>query len=54
VNIAYNCAVEAYVARQVRRVGRRKRGVDIMAVSRRIIVFLGDVDLRACRKDCSP
>src|SRR4029077_14812356 len=46
INVAYDRAIEAKVARQVRRGGRRKGRIDVNAVAGRIVVFLGDVDLR--------
>ena len=49
VHVACDCAVEVRVAREIRSVARRKRGIDIVAVPGKIIIFLGDVDLRAAR-----
>jgi hypothetical protein len=54
VNVADDRAAKVQIARKVRRVARRERGIDIEVVSGRIVVFLGDVDLRARRKDRVP
>ena len=51
MNIARDCAVEVQVAREDSCVARRERGIDIEAVPGKIIVFLGDVDLRVRREE---
>ena len=48
VNIAGDRPVKVQVTRQVCCRGRRERSVNVNAVPGRIIVFLGDVNLRVC------
>ncbi len=47
VNVAGDRAIEVEIACQVGRGRRRKRRIDVNAVAGRIVVLLGDVDLRA-------
>ena len=54
VHVTCDCSVEVQVARQVGCVARCEYRIDIMAVPGKIIVFLGNVDLRVCRKERSP
>ena len=54
INVTRDCSVEVQVARQVSRVARRERGVDIEAVPGRMMMFLGNVDLRVCWTNRGP
>jgi hypothetical protein len=47
MNIAHNRAIKVQVAGEVGRVARREGRIDVQAISGKIVVFLGDVNLRA-------
>ena len=54
VNVAYDRAVKVQVARQIRRSRLREGRIDIKAITRTMVVILGNVDLRVCWKNCAP
>src|SRR4029453_6616931 len=54
VHVAHDGSFKVQVASQVSRVARRERRIDVETVPGKVIVFLGDVDLRVCRKDGRP
>ena len=48
INVADNCAVKVQVARQIRGSGWREGRIDVKAVTRIMVVKLGNVDLCVC------
>ena len=54
INVAYDRTVKIHVARQVRRSRLREGRIDIKAITRTIVVILGNVDLRVCWKNRAP
>ena len=54
VNEANDCAVKVQVARKIGGGSLRECRINVKTVSRRIVVKLGDVHLRVCRKKYAP
>src|SRR5262249_58951856 len=54
VDVTDDCAAKVHVTRKIGGCGGRKSRVNVKAIPRRMIVMLGNVHLRVCRRNCTP